>query len=181
MLFKDLQQRRNIILKESTEHRYVLYAITEKELKSIQEPLILDEDQEFILEEVKQSEHDFLHMLYMGGDIRKTRLGSCKDIIETRKIHLLNGGETKESSELIVEYQCFQPNNNKHPTNNVVCHEDKLSSLKCACERVNSKFYLILKEDILYAALTKEKVLEAVKEVYNNIPESYNLLENGTI
>jgi hypothetical protein len=141
MLLAELKTRRQVILQEQEKYRYILYEATKQEtneLFSEIEKVLRDHS-------YKSKTFDFLSMIDFFGEIEDVNHYHVKDIIPTDKVHIIRG-DRPGKSEIVTENKCYQNHKPRHPYNNIVVHEDKISSFKCACELAKTVSFIVLKE-----------------------------------
>ena len=179
MLLKELKQRNGIILSENENDIYIIYPSNKEEVETLTQYKI----------DNLHDKCDYLEVLDMCGHISEVQNTHVKDIIKEIKVHkeqhFSDNGRT--TFKLYPEYRCYQENKNKSASNNVICHEDKVSSFKCVCERIQSGYFIVVKlkrersqSDILNGVVKfpLEYLTEnATKEVEN--PEQYEWKLNG--
>lgn len=141
MLIAELKTRPNVVLKENNEVRHIIYPSNEKEVKEL----------EMILDKSKSNEDQFRFLndkwvkVNMSGYKNEVHSRHVEDIIPTIKIH--NNESMFEEGNFVKETCCYQEHKSKVP-NNVIKHEDKLSSFYCALELIKSDYFIVLEEDI---------------------------------
>lgn len=161
MLYEELKQKRNLVLIEKDKYKYILYALDKKELKLIEDDF---EDYSSGVE----LECDFIKDVIMGGNIDETQDFHCKELIPLNKVHTIRPTERFEKKERIPEYKCYHTNElhiERSRCNNVIVHEDKLSSFKCACERIQSKYFVVVKEK---KEIENTIITQLVNEIVSN-------------
>lgn len=139
MLLETLQTRYKIILSETKNHKFVIYPSNQEEVELLTDYKISD----------SKDKCDYLDLLDMCGHVNEVQHTHVKDIIFEHKKHKEESFDWhgRKNTEIKIEYTCYQPSK-KAPNNNVICHEDKVSSFKCACELLQTKYFIVLKEKI---------------------------------
>lgn len=145
MLLTTLKERKNVVLEERTYIKYVLYACTEEETELFYDAVQLFRQGK--KEETK--DFDFLNKIYCFGHKKDFGNNDFKKIISPKKIHEekrhgYNGNIIIE--EVCSEHPCYQKHKNANMYNNIIIHEDALSSFRCACEIIQSDYFIVLKE-----------------------------------
>ena len=135
MLLIELKARTHVVLSEQRKYKYVLYKAIKQETEDLYEEIRKRlSDQNY-----KSEIYDFLDMVDFFGEVDDVRHYHIKDIIPTVKTHV-------SKTETIHETMCYQNHKEINKYNNIIIHEDKLSSFKCACELTKLEFFILLKE-----------------------------------
>lgn len=170
MLHEELKNRKNIILLENESINVILYPITKEECKNIIDILSKSNTEEFI---------DFNHLIDYCGEVSKTINGDLKDIIPIHKTYKNKrySENGREHIDYTFEYKCHTENKNKVESNNVIIHEDALSSFKCACEKLQTEYFVILKEK---KSTYKEFLDKEAKKAINKTLDGNNSNNNNS-
>lgn len=166
MLLSELKQRRNVVLLDNATIQFVLYPSNKEEIMRAEELLslgIMPCDDNGVI-----TDFDFLKDINMCGHINEVHDLHCKEVIPLVKIH-----EDREYGErgyknitYIQEHKCYQEYMTPAANNNVIKHEDKLSSFKCACQKLQTNYFILIKQDkITDIVITEELVKEVLREV----------------
>lgn len=144
MTYETLIKNKKIILKtesliSKTEIKdlanYVLYSLTESEKNEIENDF-----------QNNNESCDFIDLICIGGSITEPTNSDIKHFIPIINIITEKDLYNNKKLKSIFEYKCYQTNDLKNPCNNVIVHEDCLSSFLCACEKLQTKHFVILKE-----------------------------------
>lgn len=135
MLYEQLKTKRNLVLYESDYFKYVLYSLNKEEAESLEVSLSIDELGEFVSMTTNDNKCDFISLICMGGHIKDVKEKDCY-FIPIFKVHGIK----------IKEYCCYSKEKD-NIFNNVKIHEDALSSFKCACEKIQTTYFIVLKEN----------------------------------
>lgn len=139
MLYEELKKKRSIVLRQEKQEKYTLYQISKKEAKELESELeYFNLGQGFIDQEVSC---DFLKLIVLGGNINETKESDIKDFIPLMIVHKVKPTERFEKLERIAEYPCYSSNRLS-----TIVHEDKLSSFKCACKKLQTEYFVVLRE-----------------------------------
>lgn len=144
MLIAELKNRQNLLLKESVSYIFTLYASSKREVKEIEELLALNLDEP----DERFNNYNFLFIdgitIDMVGNISEVKEKHLEGLIPLRKKHTLKGLEYGDKDEIINEHVCYCGKD--YPNNNIILHEDKLSSFNCACQKLQIVYFIVLKE-----------------------------------
>ena len=122
---------KTLILKTLSTFSYVLVKTTEKDIKKVDEHLSSDK--------VKEAFHE---TLIAYGDIDSVENYDARKFIPIEKIHKHKDYGT--GTTFTEEYKCYCGTSKLE--HNVILHEDALSSLKCACSALGTKYFFIIKQ-----------------------------------
>lgn len=179
MLYEELIKKRSLVLLKDVKHLYVLYALSKQEQKDLESNLeYFNLGVGFIEESNERFIYDFLKQVNMTGCIDEVTDYHVKDIIPLDHINTIKASDRGERDEKIAEYPCYS--SNKLST---IVHEDKLSSFKCACSKLQTKYFVVLKEsivEIIYGtggSMNKEE-LESFEKMFKG--EDDSIWKEGT-
>lgn len=146
MIFSEILNRKNIVLLETSTKKFILYPSTKEEINNIEELLN------------NKEKNEFLNSINMCGHISEVLNIHCRDIIPIIKEHkeIEYDYKNRETKSIIQEFKCYQEHKQRSVNNNVIKHEDSLTSFRCACQLLNVEYFLIIKEDKIELNLLKE-------------------------
>ena len=130
---------KSLTLKKDSYEEFILVASSNEEIKEI-ELLCLNKE--------TSEKYPFIANIFLCGHYSEFTEIDFKHIIPIFR----NWNKTKETNgfkkiEIIKEYQCYA-NSNRNIydfKNNVILHEDRLSSLLCALQTLRSEYFYILR------------------------------------
>lgn len=128
---------KQITLRTTEQYSFILIATNKEGIKHTE--MLLERYKELGLRDLEGKE-EFLNALYAYGNIDDVIEQQAKPFIPVYKIHKDND----KGKETIKEYKCYCGESN--PINNVILHECPLSSLRCACSALDTKYFYIIKE-----------------------------------
>lgn len=136
--------RRNIILKEDKEFKYILFPCNKEEHDFLDAQYDL-----FHYGQLNKEQSDFIKQIDMCGHILKTTENHCSNIIPLEKTHIFHETSDRgiKHKTVINEYKCYQEHKKKS-VNDLIKHEDKLSSFNCAIQLIDSLYFIVLKQKI---------------------------------
>jgi hypothetical protein len=97
-----------------------------------------------LLNNKQYNEEKYPHIknIYMCGHIKEVTNKNCLDIIPIVR-EIKDPYDTNKYPKKIKEYKCYFKNDNKF--NNVIIHEDALSSFKGACNLLNTEYFIVIR------------------------------------
>lgn len=141
MLYEELRRKENIVLRQEKNERYVLYQLKKKEVKELELELEYFNIGVGFVDEGENYTCDFLKLVILCGNINEIKELHVRDLIPLMIVHRTKPTEKFEKLERIAEYPCYS--SSKLST---IVHEDKLSSFKCACKKLQTDYFVVLKE-----------------------------------
>lgn len=178
MLYAELKNRTKLTLRETSTHRYILYSASKEETKYL--PILYEKykNNESLENEIYC---DILDRLNLCGNIEDVNHFHIKDIIPIMKTHKMKAVHGINKDEEIEEYECYQQHKLKIVSNNVIVHEDRVGSFRCACDLIRAENFIVLKEPKYIAGIDPYEengrpsikgevfVLHMKEEYFNNI------------
>lgn len=141
MNYKELQKRNRLVLQTTKNFKYVLYEATKEETE-----LLYEEIKKYMEDKQYRSEKvDFLTFIDFFGETSDVNHYHVRDLIPVIKEHKFPSDNINGKPTIIPETMCYQAHG-VAPHNNIILHEDKVSSFKCACQAIKTKFFIVLKE-----------------------------------
>jgi hypothetical protein len=174
MEYEELKKRNSLLLLQDVDFKYVIYPITKEEKIDLELSL---EDYRlgvgYVNDYTAEDKFDFIKMVNMCGCINEVTEKDCRDIIPLSKVHIVKNSQT--DIEKTFEYKCYT----KSDKSKLIIHEDRLSSFKCACEKIGSRYFVVLREftyekivkdvkTVLFTNLTQKDIEETLKDVIKN-------------
>jgi len=133
MSYEELTKRRSIVLNETDGFRYIMYPVTQ-------------EEGEQIYELYTKKEIDYSEQVHLIAKLDDVIASFIKHLIPVSKVHKIRYVYASITHfEEVQEFKCYQDYNSKKE-NNVIIHEDRYSSLKCACQQIMSDTFIVLKQ-----------------------------------
>ncbi len=123
MLYSELITRRSLVLQEKKNYKYVLYEATKEETDDL-----FEEIRKYSMdkENYRDEKWGFLRFIDFFGEVDDVHHYHIKDMIP-------------------YEETCYQRHRIENPYNNIKVHEDKVSGFRCACERIRTKSFIVLR------------------------------------
>lgn len=145
MLIIDLNNRPNLVLLERTTFRYLLYSSTKEETERV----------EAFLTGKTEEAMSYINDLKLLG-LEVDMVGHVDEVAPTHvsniipKIHtyIRKKLDHYDKMEVTHEFCCYQEHAVPNKYNNIVKHEERLSSFKCACDKLQTKYFIVLKETL---------------------------------
>lgn len=135
-LFNNIEKE-GFVLNKGNKNTYYLIKSDEIEVKMLE--VLLNETI------IDNTNYPFINNIFMCGHKKEVRIGDCLEIIPIKKVHIEKGIYFNSKPMNVAEYKCYSENENKQKSTNVIQHEDRLSSFKCACEVKQIDWFVILK------------------------------------
>lgn len=126
-----------VILKENK--HWAFYLVATKEQQAIEMQKAFDEGDE--------SKYPFIKQVIVIGESAKADKAIAREFIPIEKIHerseVLDNNLKKRTFWTDIEYKCYC-RGKVIPENNIMIHEEPLSSLRCAIYRIGSPKYVYI-------------------------------------
>lgn len=160
MLITELKSRRNVILKENEIEIFTLFPVDEDEVKEMEELFELGSNYK---NDERSKNYDFAFFdkenkephLEMGGKLDEVKTVHISALIPKIKVHKIRDSEFRTKFTITNEFKCYQEHKSISLNNNIIKHEEQLSSFRCACERIQTINFIVLKE---YKTTVKETI-----------------------
>lgn len=157
MLYAELITRRSLVLQEKKHYKYVLYEATKEETDDLFEEIRkYSQDKE----NYKDEKWGFLRFVDFFGEVDDVFHYHIKDMIPH-------------------DETCYQRDKPENIFNNLKVHEDKLSGFRCACERINSKSFIVLRIPINHEDHVEEEQIQEAQQAPTDSEENILGLAKG--
>lgn len=144
MLTNNVKDRPRLVLLERETFRFLLIPSTKEETELLQAILTGKTDDKIV------HHFDFLNdpeiSVDMVGEVNEVQPNHVYNIIPKLKQHRIRKIEHIAREEVINEYYCYQQHKIVSKNNNIVKHEEQVSSFKCACQLMQTEYFIVLKE-----------------------------------
>ncbi len=155
---------KTIVLKKNDNYQYILGRISKKEYDEITELCKTNQ--------IEEQKYPFLKYVVICAHLSEMSENLCKEFIPLFNIRKHKKEYTQHTFIEQYEYLCYvRRERNKQNITDSFCqiHEDRLSSLYCACSSLNTKYFYILKLDIEW--------IEYKEQIRNLCPLNEEIIE----
>lgn len=128
--------KNGLLLSGDNGFEYRLFRISESECKDLQYQLHYNLKNKTV--------YPYIDDIHCIGEKSEINIKVAAIYIPLIKVHTIKPDYIYQRVVKIKEYQCYG-NFIRNKYSNVIIHEDEESSLKCACNRMQAKYFMILK------------------------------------